>query len=188
MTLRRDDLQPPKILRAHRPRTSDALQLQDGDTQEEVYTQDLPKRQGLLATYWKHIVAGMCITLGFYLLMASLVIPFIVNTQQQWNYGYSRVTVYDMDVGHKGMSHFIAQYYRDQIVIIEMPIDHPDQSKIYAVYESVKGDDSQHIVTLTTAYISRRAVQGKPDLVVSVSGFSVPVVLYNTGEGFRVGG
>jgi hypothetical protein len=180
-------LYPTPTLRAHRPRTSDALQTPNGDEQEEAYTEDLPKRQGLLARYWKHIVAGMCISLGFYLLMTRLVLPFVLQTQEHWNYGYSRVSVTDLNVGHGGMSHFIAQYYKNQIVVIEMPVDHPEQSKIYTLSETVEGDSSQHVITLSTAYVRHNAVPGKPDLIVSVSGFAVPVVLYNTGDSFKTG-
>jgi hypothetical protein len=188
MAARNDALFPTPKLRAHRPRTSDALQQPSGDVQDETYTtEELPKRPGLLALYWKHLVAGMCLMLGFYLLMTQLVLPFVISTQEHWNYGYSRVSVYDLNVGHGGVSHFVAQYYKNQIVVIEMPIDHPEQSKIYAVSETVAGDTSQHVVTLTTAYVSRHAVQGKPDLIASVSGFAVPVVLYNTGDSFRTG-
>jgi hypothetical protein len=186
MPTRNEALFPTPKLRAHRPRT-DALQSPASDVQEDVYTDDLPKRRGSLATYWKHLVAGMSIMLGFYLLMTQLVLPFIIGTQQHWSYGYARVSVYDLNVGHGGVSHFVAQYYKNQIVVIEMPVDSPGQSKIYAVSETVAGDTSQHVVTLTTAYVSRHAVQGKPDLVVSVSGFAVPVVLYNTGDSFRTG-
>jgi hypothetical protein len=175
----------PEILRAHRPRTSDALQVPDSDVQEEVYTQDLPKWQGLFRRHWPHVVAGMALILGFYLLMTCLVLPFVVNTQQRWDYGYSRVSVYDFNVGHKGVSHFVAQYYKNQIVIVEIPVDHPEQSHIYSVYESVSGDNGEHVITLTTTYVNRHAIAGKPDLVVSVSGFAIPVVLYNTGDSFR---
>jgi hypothetical protein len=129
----------------------------------------------------------MSIMLGFYLLMTRLVLPFVVSTQEHWNYGYSRVSVYDLNVGHGGMSHFVTQYHKNQVVIIEMPVDQPEQSKIYAVSETVAGDTSQHVVSLTTAYVSRYAIQGKPDLVASVSGFAIPVVLYNTGDSFRTG-
>jgi hypothetical protein len=183
MPLRHDDLQPPKILRAHRPRTPDTVQPLDTD-EREVITQDLPKRHGLLATYWKHLLAGMCLMLGFYLLMTRLVLPFVTDTQQQWNYGYSRITEFDLNVGHDGTSHFICQYYKKQIVVIEMPVAHPEQSKIYALSETVVGDISQHVITLTATYVSRHPLPGKPDLVVSVSGFSLPVVLYNSGNGF----
>jgi hypothetical protein len=183
---RNDALYPIPKLRAHRPRTSDALQ-PESDVQEEVVTQELAPRQGLIATYWKHVLAGMCLMLGFYLLMSRLVLPFVIQTQEHWNYGASRVSVYDLNVGHGGTSHFITQYYKNQIVVIEMPVDHPERSKIYALSETVAGDSSQHVITLTTAYVSRKAVPGRPDLVVSVSGFAVPVVLYNTGESFKTG-
>jgi hypothetical protein len=187
MAARKDELYPTPTLRAHRSRTSDALQQPDSDVQEEPVTQELVPRRGLFATYWKHVLAGMCLMLSFYLLMSRFVLPFIIQTQEHWNYGASRVNVVDLNVGHGGVSHFITQYYKDQIVVIEMPVDHPERSKIYALYETVEGDTSQHVITLTTAYVRRNAVPGKPDLIVSVSGFAVPVVLYNTGDSFRTG-
>jgi hypothetical protein len=177
----------PKILRAHRPRTSDAVQPPDGDAQDEAYTQDLPKRHGLLTRHGKHLIAGMVLMLGFYLLLSRLIIPFVVNTQQHWEYGYSRVSVYDFNVGHHGISHFVAQYYKKQIVVVEIPVDNPNQSHIYAASETVEGDTGEHVITLSTAYVSRHPIAGKPDLIVSVSGFAIPVVLYNTGESFQVG-
>jgi hypothetical protein len=137
MPTRNEALFPTPKLRAHRPRTDALQQPPSGDVQEDVYTEDLPKRPGLLALYWKYLVAGACLMLGFYLLMTQLVLPFIISTQEHWNYGYSRVSVYDFNVGHSGTSHFVAQYYKNQIA--------------------------------------------------SVSGFVVPVVLYNTGDSFRTG-
>jgi hypothetical protein len=186
MAARNDALYPVPKLRAHRSRTSDAVQPIDADEQE-VVTQELSKQQGLLASYWKYLVAGMCLMFGFYLLMTQLILPFVSNTQQQWNYGSSRITEYDLNVGHGGISHFVAQYYHKQVVIIEMPVDRPEQSKIYAVSETIAEDSSQHIITLSIAYVRRNPIAGKPDLVVSVSGFALPVVLYNTGDSFRVG-
>src|SRR6266516_1268238 len=137
MPTRNEALYPMPKLRAHRPRTSDALQPPASDVQDEAYTtEELPKRPSLLALYWKHLVAGMCLMLGFYLLMTRLVLPVVISTQEPWNYGCGRVSDYDLNVGHGGMSHFVAQYYKNQIVVIEMPVDHPDQSKIYAVSET----------------------------------------------------
>ena len=184
MAARKDELYPTPTLRAHRPRTSDALQQPDSDVQQEPVTQQLMPRRGIIASYWPHALAGAMLFLGFYLLMTRLVLPFIIKTQEHWNYGASRVNVVDLDVGHGGTSHFITQYYKNQIVVIEMPVDHPERSKIYALSETVEGDSSQHVITLSTAYIRRNAVPGKPDLIVSVSGSAVPVVLYNTGDSF----
>jgi hypothetical protein len=127
-------LYPTPVLRAHRPRTSDALQQPDSDVQpEEPVTQELVPRRGLLASHWHHALAGAMLFLGFYLLMTRLVLPFIVQTQEHWTYGASRVNVVDLNVGHGGTSHFITQYYKNQIVVIEMPVDHPERSKIYSL-------------------------------------------------------
>jgi hypothetical protein len=188
MALRKDELLPPKILRAHRPRTSDAVQVPDSDVQPEAYTEPLPKRPGLLAAYWRYLLAGACLMLGFYLLMSRIVLPFVVAAQEHWNYGASRVSVYDLNVGHGGVSHFITEYYRNQIIVIEMPVSDPGKSHIYALAESLAGNSSQHVVSLSTAYVSHSAQPGKPDLLVSVSGAAIPLVLYNTGDAFKSGG
>ncbi|SRR6266487_459754 len=185
MALRKDDLQPPKILRAHRPRTSDAVQVPTDDVQTEVYAEPLPKRPGLVAAYWRYLLAGACLMLGFYLLMSRIVLPFVSDTEEHWNYGASRVSVYDLNVGHGGVSHFITEYYKGQAIVIEMPVSDPGHSRIYALAEALTGDNSQRVVSLTPAYISHSDVRGKPDLLVSVSGSAIPLVLYNTGSGFR---
>jgi hypothetical protein len=179
--------QPPK-LRAHRPRTSDAVQVPTDDIQPDAYTEPLPKRPGLLAAYWRYLLAGACLMLGFYLLMSRIVLPFVVDTQERWNYGASRVSVYDLNVGHDGISHFITEYYRNQIIVIEMPVNDTGKSHIYVLAESLAGDSGQHVVSLSTAYIRRSATPGKPDLLVSVSGTAIPLVLYNTGDAFKAGG
>jgi hypothetical protein len=188
MALRKDSLQPPKILRAHRPRTSDAVQVPADDTPPQAYTEPLPKRPGLLAAYWRFLLAGACLMLGCYLLMSRIILPFVVDTREHWNYGASRVSVYDLNVGHGGVSHFITEYYRNQIIVIEMPVNDPGKSHIYALAESLAGNSSQHVVSLSTAYISHRAQPGKPDLLVNVSGAAIPLVLYNTGDAFKEGG
>ncbi len=188
MALRKDDLQPPKILRAHRPRTSDAVQVPTDDTPLEAYTEPLPKHRGPLAAYWRYLLAGACLVLGFYLLMSLIILPFVVDTEEHWNYGASRVSVYDLNVGHGGVSHFITEYYHNHIIVIEMPVNDPGKSHIYALAESLAGDSSQHVVSLTIAYINHSATPGKPDLLVSVSGAAIPLVLYNTGDAFKAGG
>jgi hypothetical protein len=69
-----------------------------------------------------------------------------------------------------------------------MPVRDPNHSHIYALAESLAGDSNQHVVSLTTAYINHSAAPGKPDLLVSVSGAAIPLVLYNTGDAFKAGG
>jgi hypothetical protein len=184
MPTRNEALYPTPKLRAHRPRT-DALQPPPGDLQEDVYTDDVSKRQSLLAAHWHHLLAGAALFLGFYLLLSRIILPFIVDTTAHWDYGAARISHYDLDVGHGGTSHFITEYYRNQAIVIEMPLHDPGHSHIYALAESLAGNDSQRVVSLTPAYVSHSAVRGKPDLLVSVSGSAIPRVLYNTGNGFR---
>ena len=184
MSTRNEALFPTPRLRAHRPKT-DALQPPPGDVQEDVYTEDVPKRQSLLAAHWHHLLAGAALFLGFYLLLSQIVLPFVVDTTAHWDYGAARISHYDLDVGHGGVSHFITEYYRNQAIVIEMPLRDPDHSRIYALAESLAGSDSQRVVTLTPAYVSHSDVRGKPDLLVSVSGSAIPLVLYNTGSSFK---
>ena len=184
MPAKNEALFPTPKLRAHRPKT-DASQPPPGDVQEDVYTEDVPRHQSLLAAHWHHLLTGALLFLGFYLLLSRIVLPFVIDTTAHWDYGSARISHYDLNVGHGGVSHFITEYYRNQAIVIEMPVSDPGHSHIYALAEALTGDNSQRVVSLMPAYVSHSDVRGKPDLLISVSGSAIPLVLYNTGNSFR---
>jgi hypothetical protein len=183
MAVRKSDLHPPPILRAHRPKPADTLTPIQADAQETV-TEDVVVHPSWLRRNLLYIGVGMFCMVVLWMIGTMVVIPFIYNTNAHWNCGEARICQYDLDVGHGGTSHFITQYYRNQVIIIEAAHNDYVHTHIYVAEIFVKGDNTQHVIDLKTMYVNKHATSGKPDLVVSVSGFAVPIVLYNTGTQF----
>lgn len=175
-------------LRAHRPMHPDAQFQQQphaADVQEQfVDTEDLPEQPTWLQKHLHQIGFGMLLMLVGYCLASWYIVPFVNQTLDQWHCGENRICQYDLDVGHGGTSHFITQYWNNQVIVIEFPNDDPVKTKLYSQQVTITEDTSQHLVTLTTATINKHPFPGKPDLVANVSGFAVPVIFYNTGKGF----
>ena len=101
----------------------------------------------------------------------------------QWYYGDARVTQLDADVGHGGTSHFIAEYYNNSVIIVELPVRNPQQFHAYTLGGFTGA--SKLVVTLGVMDMNH---DGKPDLLVSVEGTAIQTVLFNTGDSFRMGG
>lgn len=182
MAAQQDSLNPPKVLRAHRLSHPDTQQPLQADVQEHyIDTEDLPK----LEHHLFEIGIGMLLMLVLWYAGATYVMPFVQNTLNRWNCGANLICQYDLDVGHSsGKSHFLTEYYRQQVLVIELEPGHPEQTKLYTQSVFMQGDTSLHVVTLTTAYLTRHPILGKPDLLASVSGVSLPVIFYNTGTSF----
>ncbi len=186
MAAQQSSLNPPKVLRAHRPKHPDTQTPLPADVQEHyVYTEDLPQQPGWIRQHLFHISLGMLFMLALWYAGTTYVLPFVQNTLNHWNCGANLICQYDLDVGHNGgKSHFLTEYYNHQVIVIELEPGHPEHTKLYAQSVFSQGDTSLHLVSLTTAYLTRHPIQGKPDLVASVSGFSLPVIFYNTGSSF----
>lgn len=191
MVARQKDLDPPRILRAHRPKHADVKSSEvpatDTVSAWEVVTEDLPVRQswvfGWVREHMVQIGLGMIVMLVIYSIGTAYVIPVMTRTIDHWNCGENRICHYDFNVGHNGKSHFIAEYWHDQVIVIEMQAGKTEQTHAYS--QAITGNDnSPRLVTLTTAYISRHPMKGKPDLIATVSGLAIPVIFYNTGDGF----
>jgi hypothetical protein len=174
---------PP--LRAHRrdKRVSEVTtQIQKPPVKEKV-TEDL-KRPSWFKQNGKYLGFGMLVMTILYIVMVAYIYPAYVYTTTRWDYGQAKITHFDLNVGHNGTSHFIAEYWNNQAVVIEFPQNHPEQAKSYALRMSSDGAYQPRIVTLHLAYINAHGKPGYPDLAVQVEGFALPGVLYNTGDGF----
>ena len=107
------------------------------------------------------------------------VIPWWTGIQDHWTYGEQRITQLDANVGHGGVSHFIAQYYQGHLLVIELP---PDPSKHMQAYALPIGlFKTPPVLSLSVKDFNQ---DGKPDLGIQVEG-SVGYVLYNNGSGFQ---
>jgi hypothetical protein len=151
---------------------------------KEPVTEDLGKQPSWLKRNLHYIGAGMFFMACLYIIAVSYVYPAATAVLGRWNYGEAKISHCDLDVGHHGTSHFIAEYWHNQAIVVEFPANHPEQAKPYALRMQPSGDDEPRVVTLRPAYVSQHGKPGYPDLEVYVDGFALPATLYNTGDGF----
>ena len=154
------------------------------------YVTDLPTRsidtEPLRIRHSPHFLVfvgiGMLCFLALYILWNAFVIPWWQNVEDQWQYGTSRITRIEADVGHGGKSTFLAFVLNRQVIIIEAPGQSMEHSKYYRT-GTLTGDFSQPpAISLSIA-----DVDGIRDcLIVHVEGMSGSIVLYNTGTGFQM--
>src|SRR5258708_3881974 len=91
-----------------------------------------PRRTGKHTRLILVAVTGALVVLGVFLFFQQAVVPWWNGVQDHWNYGSTPVTQLDADVGHGGTSHFIAEYYRGEIIIIELSLSNPNSLHTYA--------------------------------------------------------
>lgn len=151
---------------------------------KEVVTENLPSRRPWYLAHLQRVGVWMLVMFFLYLFLASVLAPIYTNGVNQWNYGQARISRCDYNVGHSGTSHFLAEYYQHQAVVIEIPEHHPERAKIYTLSMTIQGGDGPCIVTLAPAHVNLHGKAGYPDLIVQVEGFQLPAILYNTGTGF----
>ncbi len=120
--------------------------------------------------------------LSLYILWNALVIPWWQGIEDQWQFGTSRITRMDADVGHGGVSTFLAFVLGRQVIIIEAPQGSMEHAKYYRT-GTLTGDFSQPpVISLSIADVD----SVKDCLIVHVEGMSGSIVLYNTGTGFQM--
>ena len=129
---------------------------------------------------WVGILAGMLLTLALWIGLQQGVIPAFSWMNDQWHYGDNRITQLDANVGHGGVSHFVAEYYHGSIVVIELSLTHPNTYHVYTLTGMI-GATNTPLVKLSIQDVNH---DGKPDLIVQVQGTTFDMILYNTGTAF----
>lgn len=154
---------------------------------EDRTTEPIRKREGLLrrilrgiAARWLPLSFGMLLIFGLYAGYRQWVQPTWQSLQAQWHTGDGRIVQLDANVGHGGMSHFLAQYYQGHIVVIEIQVTNPGHMHTYSVPALTPGS-SQQDLTLSVSDVNH---DGRPDLVIQEGSNTMAIVLYNTGSGF----
>ncbi len=130
-------------------------------------------RRNHLYLFWVGI--GMLFCLGIWMGISFVVLPWWHGLQIQWHYGDNRVSVFGADVGHGGVSRFIAFEDGSEIVIVEAV------SKKYTVYTIPVNATAGQLVSLSVSDVNN---DGKPDLIVHVDGQEGAFALTNTGDAF----
>src|SRR5207244_3322730 len=85
-------------------------------------------------TGWKlPTIIGMVLIIGLIMFWQQVVMPWWTEIQDQWHYGDTHITQFNADVGHGGVSHFIAEYYNHEIVVIEISQTNPNTLHVYTL-------------------------------------------------------
>ena len=177
----------PTILRANRPTEKEKHTTPLKPPNATPVATDETVKEGLFSKRNVFFLgASMCGTLAVWLAIWLVIIPFVTDTTQHWQYGDARLSQYDLKVGHGSTSHFLAEYWHHEVVIVEFPNGSPVNAKSYTLPVMIDHSDQQHSVTLATGYVRPHADRSKPDLVITISDVTTPIVLYNTGNAFSM--
>lgn len=175
----------------HRPEQPQPKPPQEHGT-KEVHTQPIPRARLLFLLFLWHLwlrlslrsrtwlVSGMGLMLVLYLFGSLVVLPFGISVYTHWRGGEAHVLVYELNVGHKGTSTFLTQYYHGQAVVIEYPGGKMENPRMYIIAAS-SPDPNQPLITLS---IQPGKQTGKPDVLVTIEGNPIIYRLVNTGERF----
>lgn len=146
----------------------------------DVNTEDLPGKAKPHVLFFAGI--GMLLVVACYVFGTQIASPFIQGIEDHWQYGQARISQYDFNVGHGGISHFLAEEYgTGQIVVIEIDPTTPVISHVYV--STLFGNiHTQEVVTLTATDVNH---DGKPDLEIYVSSQPFPLILFNNGKTFQ---
>ncbi len=123
--------------------------------------------------------------LALYIVGTTYVVPFVEDKIDQVHTGDGRLSQVDLNVGHGGTSHFLTQFWHNTVIVIEFPNGDATKGKVYTAQVTTTGSPKiKRVVTLTTGVFNSHGKPGYPDIAASVTGFAVPVIFYNTGNGF----
>src|SRR5258708_7477173 len=185
--------QPPDMLANGMPqvntlRTSRARQVHPSPAYEDDRTTEpvvLYRQPGILRrivrgilAHWLPLAFGALLLIGLYTGYQQWVSPVWNNLQAQWHTGDGRISQLDANVGHGGVSHFLAQYYDDHIVVIEMPLNNPTHITAYSILALTQHVGRTQDVTLSVQDVNH---DGRLDLVIQEGDSTTAIVLYNTG-------
>src|SRR6266436_4548222 len=145
-------------------------------TQQHIFVEQ--KRKYSLVPYF---LLGAGIVIVGLIFWSWIVVPWWANVNDQWHYGDARITRFTADVGHGGVSTFIAFDLDGSVMIIEMPGGSIAEAKLYRTVNLIGENANRRIVSLSIA-----TVDGVRDcLIVHVEGATSAIVLYNNGSSFQ---
>ena len=125
---------------------------------------------------------GMLCFLVLYILWNAFVIPWWQGVEDQWQYGQGRITRFEADVGHGGVSTFLAFILNKQVIIIEAPNGNMEHAKYYRTGTLVGSYSQPPVINLSVADVDGM----KNCLIVHVEGMSSNIALYNNGSSFQL--
>ena len=110
-----------------------------------------------------------------------VVSPWLTSMTDHWQYGEARISELDADVGHGGMSHFLAEYTHGQVLVIELPFGNHQGMQVYGIALDTTYS-SPPVITLSVVDVKH---DGRLDLQVQIEGDPITYILYNNGTSFQ---
>jgi hypothetical protein len=165
------------------------------DEEEVAPAQPSKRRRSLLGALWHMcitrpkvmLVVGMSTMFLLWFLTFQVIAPWVQSQVNHWQTGDARIARYRIDVGHAGVSEFVTQYYRGQVVIIEFVGGDTKNTRLYTLPVSLGNDNTPHLVTLQTRQINPEGKSDKPDLLIIIEGNpGTTPLLYNNGTAFQL--
>lgn len=143
-----------------------------GVTQEPAGQAALARTRRVRLHWLATMGIGMLTMLAAWLILAN-VLTWWQSTQEDWQYGRPRTAQYDVNVGHGGISHFIAVNLHGHILVTEFQTSDPTKSKLY-VGPTLLGAGSE----LAPVMPSFRDINGdgQPDLLIQVYHNTYPFI------------
>ena len=146
-----------------------------------VTTEPLPeKRQGFHFLTWFGV--GMILAVALMAVWNMVLVPTFQAVTDQWQYGNSRVFSLDADVGHGGVSSFLAYDLNGHITIVEIVQGSPPTTRIYQSASIIGTEAEKRVITIQIADVNG---DHKPDLIIHIEGTRQLVILYNNGGSFQ---
>jgi hypothetical protein len=150
-----------------------------------------PDTQPLTPRRRRHIPRWLRLTLFFMLVSLvvgiawlNVVVPWWNGVKNRWNYGQSGIVELDANFGHGGEEHIIAEFYRGDVLVFEVPLSAPNRMKVYLFGVGYSFGDHPAL----TLSVERDRDTGRPDLLIQIEGDPIGYILYNTGTGFSANG
>jgi hypothetical protein len=174
---------PPAILRASRTTTT-ATRATPGRTTPAAKRPSVHRQQqqqpSVPRVNWKLSVGTGMLLMALLWILATAAISLAHTLHDQWTYGYPRTFQIDQDVRHGGVSHFTVENLHGHILIIETPVNHLANAKVYAgpVFSCSTCD-----TLVATVSFQDLTGNGLPDMIIAVN--NQRFVLLNTGSAFR---
>ncbi len=177
--LQQQTIIPPRASCTKEPQQQ---KIADLPAQPIVTTEPLPPEKKDRFHFLTWFGVGMSIAIGLIAVWNIIIVPTFQATSDHWHYGDSKVFATDADVGHGGMSRFLAFDLGGQITIIEILGGEIDHARLYRTGSLIGADREHKVITLKVSNVKG---YGKPDIVIYIEGMSQPLILYNNGSSFQ---
>ncbi len=145
-------------------------------------TEPLPAEKQDRFHFLVYFGIGMLIVIVAIAVWNIIIVPTWQAVTDQWEYGNSRVFAIEADVGHGGVSTFLAFDLKGHITIVEVVESSPPTTHIYQSTAIMGTEAEKRVITIQIADLN---ANHKPDLIIHIEGMRQLLMLYNNGSTYQ---